>query len=911
MTTTRSIAKGIAGLVLILLPETALAQERAATLPPIRALRLAPIAAEPVAVRVAPMLTVAQREITPPPEVSTRAISNSVTLQSGAYSTMVKSLDVIRQLPLAQLRSNNPVLMLGNTRINMEPVLSNPRALFNVAQRIRLQPQLAEVIADDTQGDVVRQGLILRSFMTYRIKPGVCNDPQRRSELGQSGVSCATYLSGQARAAAFANPQDTYYVADPAARAQAVADAESKSALLDAELNANVAHLRASLSDPATRAQLDTERGAGESVRLAALSDEQLKEELVNTGSTSVEQTAFVPNSDRIDTMSPTATAAKPPAAEQAKPDVDVTTPLNPHIFLTGFTLGRNYEWKERVEKEIGWCKVYCKTYYAEAYVSFSYALGLRFPIRLEGTYQYHKSGTVETATVTPIFTPINGNAADYASTGLPDGLVYEGKEIVAQMKASAGAGYDLPGAPANSVDFAVAKDFTEYLSDDFTNGQFAPPAPGAANLPKMNKVFDNIDLLGERANFGILAVRAFPAIKLELTSDSLTFNFRDTRNPPGKRISSGEELNLLVQASNHSSQFTIGDPVYNASFLITPGIDARLSLNIAVWRNNWDWILWFPELEIKLPPNGADFGCHAETVCSRTYTFTPTSQSDTAGPEKQYPEGIEKWGYGFDGKWMSECPDETCRFGLRFVRQGTIYTAGHKYDANNNITLNDLGALFAQADKDAQGIVNEGQARQTVTASKSYSTLLLAVWSNRCSDTLCFENIKGIIFFAQWEMNAMQNQHPDMSTNEVLGTAGKKFVPNLQAEVDASKARVAAEEALQKTRLAAPILIYQRPIISGALPTPEGTSPTEGRAPAPPTMTPSRPEMPMLMRPPIIQNGAPSVAPPPAVQSSTLCRFTSGPRAGQIQDYAPMDPIAVGSNCQDARGSYGTVVAQ
>ena len=909
MTMTGSIATGIAGLVLILLPETAFAQERAATLPPIRALRLPPIAAEPVAVQVVPMPTVAQREITPPPEVSTRAISNSVTLQSGAYSTMVKSLDVIRQLPLSQLRSN-PVLMLGNTRLNMQPVLSNPRALFNVAQRIRLQPQLAEVIADDTQAYEARQGLILRSFMTYRIGPGVCNDPQRRTELEQSGVSCATNLSDQALAAAFANPQDAYYVADPAQRAQAVADAESKSALLDAELNANVAHLRASLSDQTVRAQFDAERGAGEASRMAALTDEQLKEELVNTGSTSVEQTAFVPNSDRVNTMSPTATAAKPPAAEQATPDVDVTTPLNTHIFLTGFTLGRTYEWKERVEKEIGWCKIYCKTYYAEAYVGFSYALGLRFPIRLEGTYQYHKSGTVETATVTPIFTPINGNAADYASTGLPDGLVHEGKEIVAEMKASAGAGYDLPGVPANGVDFAVEKDFTQYLSGDFANGQFAPPAPGAANLPNMTKVFDNIDLLGERANFGILAARVFPALKLELTSDSLTFNFRDMRNPSDIQISSGQKVDLLVQASDHSSQFNIGDPVYNASFLITPGIDARLSLNIAVWRTHWDWFLWFPQLEIKLPPKGANFGCHDETVCSRTYTFTPTSQSDTAGPKKHFPDGIDQWGFSFDDKWMSECPDETCRFGLRFVRQGTIYNAGYKYDANPAITLNDLGPLFAQADKEAQTIVNEGQARQTVTASKSYSTLLLAVWSSRCSDTLCFKNIKGIIFFAEWEMNAMQNQHPEMSTTQVLGTAIKKFVPSLQAEVDASKARVAAEEALQKTRLEAPILIYQSPIIPGAMSTPVGRSPTEGRAPAPPTMAPSRPEMPMLMVPPILQNGAPSVAPPATVQKSTLCRFTSGPRAEQIQDYAPMAPIPVGSNCQDARGSYGTVVA-
>ncbi len=42
----------------------------------------------------------------------------------------------------------------------------------------------------------------------------------------------------------------------------------------------------------------------------------------------------------------------------------------------------------------------------------------------------------------------------------------------------------------------------------------------------------------------------------------------------------------------------------------------------------------------------------------------------------------------------------------------------------------------------------------------------------------------------------------------------------------------------------------------------------------------------------------------------STLCRFNSGPRAGETQDYAPMDPLPVGSRCQDGRGSTGSVVA-
>lgn len=50
---------------------------------------------------------------------------------------------------------------------------------------------------------------------------------------------------------------------------------------------------------------------------------------------------------------------------------------------------------------------------------------------------------------------------------------------------------------------------------------------------------------------------------------------------------------------------------------------------------------------------------------------------------------------------------------------------------------------------------------------------------------------------------------------------------------------------------------------------------------------------------------------PAPAIAKSTLCRFTSGPRADETQDYAPMAPIPVGSNCQDARGSFGIVVAE
>lgn len=46
------------------------------------------------------------------------------------------------------------------------------------------------------------------------------------------------------------------------------------------------------------------------------------------------------------------------------------------------------------------------------------------------------------------------------------------------------------------------------------------------------------------------------------------------------------------------------------------------------------------------------------------------------------------------------------------------------------------------------------------------------------------------------------------------------------------------------------------------------------------------------------------------ATAMSTICKFTAGPRAGQTQDYAPMAPLPVGSPCQDGQGSTGKVVA-
>jgi hypothetical protein len=59
----------------------------------------------------------------------------------------------------------------------------------------------------------------------------------------------------------------------------------------------------------------------------------------------------------------------------------------------------------------------------------------------------------------------------------------------------------------------------------------------------------------------------------------------------------------------------------------------------------------------------------------------------------------------------------------------------------------------------------------------------------------------------------------------------------------------------------------------------------------------------------PASASAPPSYAGMGTPQMSTVCKFTSGPAAGTLHDYAPLDPIAVGSTCNDGKGSTGTVI--
>ena len=65
-------------------------------------------------------------------------------------------------------------------------MLNNPKALFNVAQRLRTLPQSVEVREDATQISEVDQGLVIDHVLTYRILPGQCADSNAQAQLARA-----------------------------------------------------------------------------------------------------------------------------------------------------------------------------------------------------------------------------------------------------------------------------------------------------------------------------------------------------------------------------------------------------------------------------------------------------------------------------------------------------------------------------------------------------------------------------------------------------------------------------------------------------------------------------------------------------------------------------------------------------
>jgi hypothetical protein len=771
--------------------------------------------------------------IVPPGGLALNTRPGAVTLRPGSYADIAKTLPQIRQLPVASLRAN-PRVTIGKTKVDFRPMLQNPRALANIANQLRRMPAMVEVRGDVLEAVEIKQGLVIRSVLTYNFKPGACSTPQKRAQIAGAGVNCFTSATQAQRRAAFATPGDPHYVKNPTERQRALAQADAAYGQMLADVQKSVADFRAQANSPQGRATLVASIGQEELNRLVGLDDQALAGELTNASESKIEQVAFIPNAASLASIAdakivgkvPLSTApfgvlaggdTPPPPAPPAPPPAPVTVTnsysLPEYTFLAGFTLGKEYEWRIRVETTIKWCLVGCKkTYYAEAYAGFNYGFGLRFPLKFSGDYTISQTGSAGTASVTTKITPFNGGPSDYGASGLQNAKWFEGKEFVAQIGAHAGLSAKLPIVGHLGADLAVGFDFTDGLPAPFTDGQFTPPTPGQPG-PGMTKVFEDFDLIGGRANFGVLGAQVFPAVKVTMESGLLTMDLRDLVNggPPTKINQGPMTTPLGFDATGGFSKFVIENPQYNVSMHVTPGLTARLFIDLAVWGTHWDWPVWFPQLEVVLPPGGYTFACHAGTVCSREVRMT------AKGEQSQFVADLEAWGKGFEAEWTPKCQDEPCKLGIRFVRAGMVLWGKKQYDgaiilmdkanppdravADAQSQANIMADVRKLAIKDAQGVVQESWNRKTAKAAEAWAILYQAVWSKRCDDKICYDNVTNLTKEMPPRAYAVAKANPDMSGLAVQGQVGKEFLPRFQAEIDASKKRTAVEEALEVQR--------------------------------------------------------------------------------------------------------------
>ncbi|WP_265587682.1 coiled-coil domain-containing protein [Sphingomicrobium arenosum] len=602
------------------------------------------------------------------PELSAPAISRAaipqraVVLRADNQAELLRRLPVERRLDLSAVRAQ-PVIALEQGEADLTPVLANPVSPINIADRLKARPQLATVRADTIEVAEIPQGLVVRQFLAYKVGLGTCTDPSKRRALEAQGGTCFDRASAQARRAELADPASARFVEDRAQRARIAAQTEARIVQAQAEIDGDIAQLRAMFADPAQRAAIEAEVGVAEAARLAALPDDQLQAEIVNNAEIEVEEVMFVPApatravrlKDRADfgrigsrealdaqivALDREDLAARVPsgravadirmtptrpggihgfqAPEMLNVSEDIAIEAKP--YLTGFTLGLEHEWSRRVSISVNWCLIGCtRTYYLEPYAGFGYGLGLRLPVRVEGTYRYRHQNGQERAWVVPQFTPFNGNDQQYRDAGLSQNQSFDGQEMVAELQAYAGFLFKLPAGVDGNISASVGADLTDRLPAPYHGGQFTPPAPGYSS-PDLVRTVTEIDLIANKANFGIAGARIHPAVKFNFNSDGLKFKLRDHVAGKNTWMTTSGEPYAVALDDNHRSRFSISDPVYNLGFEMTPGIEGRVFVDIAVWGHTWKWPVWFPQLSVDLPPGGLDFTCHAGTTCSNQH---------------------------------------------------------------------------------------------------------------------------------------------------------------------------------------------------------------------------------------------------------------------------------------------------
>ena len=313
-------------------------------------------------------------------------------------------------------------------------------------------------------------------------------------------------------------------------------------------------------------------------------------------------------------------------AVNAQKPRVtDGTYKVDEQIYLTGFTFADSFYWTEVWEATLDYGLDTASVViapYAEAY----YGFGARFPLKVKTDLKV--TNNARNAELAFNVRPIEANAAEFTATGLPPSYIFGGKELVAEVGATAGLTYLLPVVGLGELGpYKARLDFTSKFPDPLTGGNFIPPSSRPVRLGSP-VIFDSVDLLLGSGNYyvddvGGASFVVNPGISVGLRSPDRGISVVDMKNSNRKtKITSSRRKATIKLDGNQNAKFKIKDPYYRLALSIYPGIQLKGDIGILGWNQPVKKYIDFPSLGIDIPSGGIPFGCHAGTICSRTYSF-------------------------------------------------------------------------------------------------------------------------------------------------------------------------------------------------------------------------------------------------------------------------------------------------
>ena len=682
---------------------------------------------------------------------------------------------VINLKNLQQLNTLNTGRLENGSKINLSPDTANLSNLVNKASLLKNNPALGSIIRESASVANLKSGVAIKTTLTYRLNPTACKSVTRETYLKRKGFSCF-------------KPTKTATSITKAKTSSNKSKNKNKAKYADKAKSELAALLKQTRSEIAKTGRND----------LLKLNDQQLTNEILNSAKTTESETIFIPRNflisnnlqpifnQRIKLLESLGKVQTPPAAQRQNINIESLD------FLTGFTLGKDFEWRKRFSTCIGFGDR-CRTYYIEPYARFGYGLGVRLPMRASNlNFDYKPNSDRNAAKVSILLEGFNAGTNTYQdlfqnsrlqTSDTRDYPIYSGKELVAEFEARAGLKYKVPVRGTKDWSIGKSIDFTDYLNGDLAGGHINPRRQGE----RLNStVWAPIDLLGGAGNFGLAGVRINPGAKLSLEITEMKLTLKDYNNQRETLISpSRRKQEYNVKVSNNMSKFSLKDPSYKAKFNVTPGLRGVAWVDLYLWERDYPLEVFFPEYSITVPSNGISFGCHQGTACEHKFTISTTSgQQETERTTSAVEESditaqrSRSW-----GNWGSKTSEKSCRDGnfIYAFRQRVETRQGNGDDT----ALNSVEFACAKADLRNR---NSRQIRNRPDETIDHLKFNAGRWGTWSEWVYCPENTFLVGF--QLKVEPRQGDRDDTGANGFRGYCSTR---NTAARYERSSTQISA----------------------------------------------------------------------------------------------------------------------